>query len=379
MGMKNALCLEVLEWFDETGQELVHRIPEEGSGDIKFGAQLTVRESQTAVFYYQGRALHAFPAGRHALRTENIPVLTRVLSLPWGLTSPLRAEVYFVNMKVFTNLKWGTREPVAFKDAELGLVRLRTFGIFNLRVVQPIRFVNRIVGTQGIYTSAEIGEYLNEIIVSRFNDYMGETMHSVLDLPSRYEEISGGLSRRLAPDFEDLGLALTALYVSSITPPPEVQQAIDDRSRLGVFDDMQRLMQMKAAMAVEAAASAGGAGAAGASGTVGLGVGMLVPGIMSGAFGGGGGGGARGATTTACAKCGTPVPPGANFCPACGAHLVIFATCAQCGATVSADAKFCSRCGQPVAAKPAPAHCAKCGRENLPGATFCNGCGEKLG
>ena len=146
----NRVFLENLEWFDETGNELVHRLPEKGSGEIKWGAQLTVRESQAGVFFYKGKAVEAFSPGRHTLKTGNIPILTKIASLPWGMESPLRAEVYFVNMKVFTNLKWGTRDPVAFRDSELGLIRLRAFGVFNLRVVQPVLFINTMVGTQSI-------------------------------------------------------------------------------------------------------------------------------------------------------------------------------------------------------------------------------------
>ena len=131
MGTNNWVFLENLEWFDDTGLELVHRLPEEGSGEIKYGAQLTVRESQAAVFFYKGKAVGAFGPGRHTLKTMNIPLLTKIASLPWGGTSPLRAEMYFINLKVFTNLKWGTRDPVAFKDSELGLIRLRAFGLFN--------------------------------------------------------------------------------------------------------------------------------------------------------------------------------------------------------------------------------------------------------
>ena len=185
MGNNNLVFLEVIEWFDDTGKEIVHRIPEQGSGEIKFGAQLTVRENQAAVFFYQGKAIEAYGAGRHTLKTANIPILTKMLSIPWGMTSPLRAEVYFVNMKVFTNLKWGTRDPVAFKDSELGLIRLRAFGVFNLRIIQPILFINRLVGTQGLFTTEEVEEYLNRVIVSRFNDYMGEKIDSILNLPEK--------------------------------------------------------------------------------------------------------------------------------------------------------------------------------------------------
>ena len=163
MGTDNVVFLEVIEWFDESGKELVHRIPERGSGEIKWGAQLTVRESQAAVFFYNGEAYDAFGPGLHTLKTANIPLLTKVLSLPWGMTSPLRAEVYFTNMKVFPNLTWGTRDPVAFRDRELGLIRLRAFGVFNLRIIQPILFINSLVGTQGALTTDAVSEYLNQI------------------------------------------------------------------------------------------------------------------------------------------------------------------------------------------------------------------------
>ena len=224
MGTNNLVFLEVLEWFDETGQELVHRLPEECSGEIKYGAQLTVRESQAAVFFYKGKAVGAFGPGRHTLKTANIPILTKIASIPWGMTSPLRAEMYFVNLKVFTNLKWGTRDPVAFKDSELGLIRLRAFGVFNLQVVQPVLFINSLVGTQGMFSTDEIEEYLNRVIVSRFNDYMGETIDSILNLPAKYDELSEGLAERLTEDFSHFGIRLTHLYINSITPPPEVSR-----------------------------------------------------------------------------------------------------------------------------------------------------------
>ena len=251
MGAHNLIFLEFLEWFDESGRELVHRLPEQGSADIKFGAQLTVRESQAAVFFYNGKAVGAFGPGRHTLKTANIPILTKLASLPWGFKSPLRAEVYFTNLKTFTNLKWGTRDPVAFKDTQLGLVRLRAFGIFNLKIVQPVLFVNRLVGTQGVYTTEEISEYLNQVVVSRFNDYIGEKISTIFDLPAQYDELAKGLAKKIQEDFSRFGLGLTGLYINAITPPPEVQQAIDDKSRMEVFDDMNKLMQMKTAMAME--------------------------------------------------------------------------------------------------------------------------------
>ena len=373
MTTDNVVFLEVIEWFDRTGKELLHRIPRKGSGEIKFGAQLTVRESQTSVFFYKGKAVEVFGPGRHTLVTANIPVLTKLLSFPWALTSPLRAEVYFVNMKVFTNLKWGTRDPVAFRDSELGLVRLRAFGVFNLQVIQPLLFINTLVGTMGMYTTEEIEEYLNRVIVSRFNDYMGETIDTILNLPSRYEELARGLVERLQEDFGHFGLGLTHLYVNSITPPPEVQQAIDDRSRMGVFDDMNKLMQMKAAMAMEKAAQAEG----GAGPGMGMGMGLMMPAMFARYFEAG----PEAHKTTKghpCATCGNQVPDNARFCQQCGHQQVIFSECRACGNELTPEAQFCSRCGHAVDRKLPPRICSGCGTENLSESIFCNHCGGRL-
>ncbi len=374
MGTDNLIFLENLEWFDETGQELVHRLPEKGSGEIKWGAQLTVRESQAGILFYKGKAVEAFGPGRHTLKTGNIPILTKIASLPWGMTSPLRAEVYFANLKIFTNLKWGTRDPVAFKDSELGLIRLRAFGVFNLQVVQPVLFINSLVGTQGMFSTEEIEEYLNRVIVSRFNDYMGETIDSILNLPAKYDELSEGLAKRLQADFSHFGLGLRQLYINSITPPVEVQQAIDDRSRLGVLKDLDKLTQMKAAMAMEKAAeSEGGAGAG-----MGTGLGLMMPAMF-----------AQYLTTTPkssqsaptkadCPECRQSISADARFCHHCGHQVVVFTQCNNCGKNLTPNAKFCSRCGHAAEEKPQPRFCGQCGSENLAEAMFCNQCGEKL-
>ncbi len=387
MGSNNLVFLENIEWFDETGKELVHRLPETGSGEIKWGAQLTVRQSQVGVFFYKGKAIEAFGPGRHTLTTGNIPILTKILSLPWGMSSPLRAEMYIVNMKVFTNLKWGTRDPVAFKDDELGLIRLRAFGIFNMQVVQPILFINRMVGTQGIFTTEAIEEYLNRVIISRFNDYMGEKIDSILSLPSKYDEFSRELVARLQEDFKHFGLGLSHLYINAITPPPEVQQAIDDRSRMGLFNDMNKLMQLKAAMAMEKAAQAEASGQG-----MGAGLGLMMPAMFAQYFAGGqpggqpGGGGpvppngpsAGPGSLSPCAECQNPIPIDAKFCPMCGHQQLVFRQCEQCGKNLTPNARFCPRCGKPAEEKQKQKVCGRCGSENLSDAKFCTQCGEKI-
>ena len=372
MGTNNVVFLEVIEWFDESGKELVHRIPEEGSGEIKWGAQLTVRESQAAVFFYNGKAYDAFGPGRHTLKTANIPILTKLLSLPWGMTSPLRAEVYFTNMKVFPNLTWGTRDPVAFRDRELGLIRLRAFGVFNLRIIQPVLFINSLVGTQGVYTTEAISEYLNRVIVSRFNDFMGEKIDTIFDLPAKYDELSGELKTLIQTDFTQFGLGLTDLYINSITPPPEVQKAIDDKSRLGVFDDLNKLLKMKAAMALETASQTQGEAGAG----LGMGMGFMMPAMFAEAFRGGSG--QTQPEAALCPGCRQPVQKEAKFCSQCGQQLLIFQKCAGCGEDLPSNAKFCLQCGRPVELKPQARICPHCGKENLPNAVFCNHCGERI-
>ncbi len=196
------------------------------------------------------------------------------------MMSPLRAEVYFVNMKTFPNLTWGTRDPVAFRDCELGLIRLRAFGIFNLRILQPLLFINSLVGTQGVFSTEEISSWLNRVIVSRFNDFMGERIDTVFDLPARYNELSGEFRELLQGDFTKFGMELSDLFIQSITPPPEVQKAIDDKSKLGLFDDMNKLLKLKAAMAMENASTT--QSEAGAD--LGMGMGFMMPAMFADSF-----------------------------------------------------------------------------------------------
>ncbi len=378
MGTDNLIFLEMIEWFDETGEELIHRIPEKGSGEIKFGAQLIVRESQAAVLFYKGKAVDAFGPGRHTLKTGNIPVLTKILSIPWAMNSPLRAEVYMANLKVFTNLKWGTRDPVAFKDSRLGLIRLRAHGIFNIRIIQPVLFINSLAGTMGMFTTNEISEYLKRVIVSRFNDHLGENLDSIINLPGRYDELSTGLQKRLQEDFTKFGLALSQIYITSITPPPDVQKAIDDRSRMEVFDDLDNLVKMKAAMAMEKASESTGEAGSG----MGMGMGFMMPAMFADVFKPGRSAGNSQMNVhqgIECPDCGNSIPAESKFCPLCGHQQIVFSQCANCSKNLPPNARFCPRCGHPADEKPQAVKCKKCATENLPGAVYCNQCGEKLG
>lgn len=378
MGTNNIFFLELIEWFDDSGQEIAHRFPQEGSGEIKYGAQMVVRESQAGIFFYNGKAVHVFGPGRHTLKTANIPILNKIMGIPWGLESPLRAEAYMVNTKVFANLKWGTRQPVAFKDSELGLIRLRAYGMFNIQIVQPLLFINSLVGTMASFSVTDLSEYLGKVIVSRFNDYLGENMDTILNLPSQYEAWSTGLRQRLREDFSHFGLALNQLYINAITPPPEVQKAMDDKTKLGMFDDMNKLMQLKAATALEmAAANQGSAGD-----TMGMGIGFMMPSLMAQAMRLGDNTPPASApaqpTHLHCPECRQAIRSEDRFCPACGHQLLVFEQCKGCGKNLAPGTRFCPRCGRSTAQVSENVKCPACGQDNLSSSSFCNHCGERI-
>jgi membrane protease subunit (stomatin/prohibitin family) len=261
---------------------MCHKIPEDGSGETRMGSQLVVREYQQAVFFRDGKGLDVLGPGRHTLTTQNIPVLARLIGLAFNdHKSPFRTEVVFVNTKVFTDQKWGTKEPVPFRDSDLGYVQLRAFGAFTMRVKDPLLFVNTLVAGRGRFTTADIGNFLRDVIVSRLNDLLGEVLKSIFDLARMYDEIASAAKLRMADDFAKYGIELQDFYINAITPPEEVQKAINERASMGALGDMNRYMQFKTANAMGDAAKNPGAVGESMGAGLGIGLGMAMPQMMA--------------------------------------------------------------------------------------------------
>ncbi|MEO8574285.1 MAG: SPFH domain-containing protein [Pyrinomonadaceae bacterium] len=363
--------IEVIEWLDESKDTLLYRFPASGQ-EIKNGAQLIVRESQAAVFVFEGQVADVFTPGRYTVEGGNTPILSKLGAWKYGFNSPIKSEVYFVNTKQFTDMKWGTSNPIMLRDADFGIVRLRAFGAYSLRVADPSEFIKQIAGTNAQFHTEDIDGQLKRAIVTEFSDALGEMKIPALDLAARYKELGEAIRAKINEDFSGYGLEVTKFYVENISLPPEVEAAMDKRSSMGALGDAQTYMQFQAADALrDAAQNEGGGAGLGA----GLGAGFAVGGQMANAFGGNPqGGGGSAAATVPCPGCGKQNNPAAKFCADCGGKMeVAKVPCVKCGAELREGAKFCSECGS----SQEKAKCSNCQYELAAGAKFCPECGTK--
>jgi excisionase family DNA binding protein len=263
--------------------ELVHRFPETGVADLRFGSQVIVRESQAAVFFRDGRALDVLGPGRHTITTANVPLLTGLLGKLFGDRTPFTAEVYFVSMREFADRKWGTPQPIIVRNTGvgLGIALLQGFGTYSFQVKDPQQFVTQIVGQLGAYRTSDIETRLRTILLSRMQDLLGETTaeKNVLDLIGLTDELSAGVRAKAQDDFLAIGLLLKSFYIGNLKPSDKSAKELRDMGML----DMQTYTQLQAADAMRDAAQnpSGGAGL-----TAGIGAGMGIGNVLSGSLAG---------------------------------------------------------------------------------------------
>jgi membrane protease subunit (stomatin/prohibitin family) len=273
--------IDIVQCADEAPDTMVFRFERYGH-EIKYGAKLVVREGQAAVFINEGKLADVFAPGTYTLTTQNLPILSTLAGWKYGFESPFKAEVYFVSTRQFTDLKWGTKNPIMLRDAEFGPVRLRAFGTYVTRVTDPAAFIRQIVGTDRQFTTDEIAEQLRNMIVARFSDLLGESKIPILDLAANYDELSKFVTTRLAPEFAGYGLELAKLLVENVSLPEAVEQAMDKRSAMGIVGNLSAYAQYEAATAMESAAKNPGGMAAGG---MGMGMGFAMANQMGQAMG----------------------------------------------------------------------------------------------
>ena len=264
--------VDIIEWTDASNDTMVYRFERYGN-EIKYGAKLVVRESQVAVFINEGQLADVFQPGTFTLETQNLPVLSTLKGWKYGFKSPFKAEVYFVNTRQFVDQKWGTKNPIMLRDPEFGVVRLRAFGTYAIRVDDATTFIKEIVGTDGHFTTNEITNQLRNLVVSRFTDILGESKIPALDLAANYDEFGTFVVQKIDGEFKELGILLTKLLIENISLPPEVEKALDKRTSMGAVGNLDAYTKFQAATAMEKAAdNPGGTASEG----MGLGMGFMM-------------------------------------------------------------------------------------------------------
>ena len=272
--------VDVIEWLDQSSDTMVYRLERYGN-EIKYGAKLTVRESQVAILVNEGKAADFFEPGMYELQTNNMPIMTTLENWPHGFQSPFKAEIYFFNMRRFVDLKWGTKNPIMLRDAEFGAVRLRAFGSYCVRINDPLTFIKEIVGTNGHFSTEDISDQLRNLILSRFASILGESKIPVLDLAGNYDDLSEYITAKIAPEFMAYGLEITKLLVENISLPASVEEALDKRTSMGVIGNLKDYSEFQAAEAMKAASENPSGGA---SEGIGMGMGFALANKMSQTF-----------------------------------------------------------------------------------------------
>lgn len=276
--------IDVIEWTDDTRDTMVYRFERYGN-EIKYGAKLTVREGQTAVFVHEGQLADIFTPGLYMLETNNMPIMTSLQHWDHGFSSPFKSEIYFISTARFTDLKWGTKNPIMLRDPEFGPTRIRAFGTYTVRVADAARFMTEIVGTDGEFTTDEITNQIRNIIVQQFSQVVAGSGIPVLDMAANTGEFGKIVADRISATITEYGLTLPELYIENISLPPAVEEALDKRTSMGVVGDLNKYTQFQTAEAMRAAADNPGGGGMGEG--LGMGMGMAMAQGLTQAMGGG--------------------------------------------------------------------------------------------
>ena len=336
--------IDVIEWTDNSSKTMVHKYDMNGK-EIMMGAQLTVRESQVAIFVNEGELADVFEPGRYELQTSNMPVMTALKSWKYGFNSPFKSDVYFVNTKQFLDMKWGTSNPVMMRDAEFGMIRLRAFGIYSFRVSDPVTFLKEVFGTSALFTVEGVEGQIKRTLISGLSDAIAESKIPALDLAANYDEIANFAMQSINPKLASLGLALSSFVIENISLPEEVEKTMDKRTSMGVLGNLDQYAKYQAAEAMREAANNNGNGMAGMG--VGMGAGAAMGQMFAQSMANTAAPAAPAAVKpgTVCGACGASVPAGSKFCPECGAKQNSGSFCTNCGKEIPAGTKFCPECG----------------------------------
>lgn len=367
--------LKVIEWKDDSKDIISYRFEIPDRYEIMRGSELIVRESQVAIFVYRGEFADMFMPGSYKLDTDNIPILTKLLNWKYAFESKYQGEIYFFNTKDFTAQKWGTQNPIMMRDQDFGMVRLRAYGQYSFKVSRPKLYINSLAGTKGVVRTGDITESLMRAIISKLTEAIADSKCAALDLAGNYEIIGEDAKKRVAEYFDTHGLELTSFHVENISLPPEVEKAMDTRTKMGVIGNMGTYTQYQVANSIPDAAKNGSSFAGMGMGMgAGLGMGATMARTISDAMSGSGNASRPTAPAEGvkCPSCGNTSPAGSKFCSVCGKALGV--TCSKCGAVLSAGARFCPDCGQPCGA----AKCSNCGADLPAGSAFCPSCGKRV-
>jgi membrane protease subunit (stomatin/prohibitin family) len=311
--------VDVIQWTETGEGVLAYRYPMQDA-EIQYGAQLTVRESQMALFVNEGQAADAFKPGLYTLETRTLPLLTNLQNWDKMFQSPFKSDVYFFSTRLQTDQHWGTQNPITIRDKDFGMVRLRGHGIYSYHLVNPLLFHQRVSGTRELYTVADIDGQLRNSIVSRVSDAFASSQIPFLDMAANLDELSKVIGEGVAPMFAELGLGLDSFVVQNLSLPEELQRRLDERIGMNMVGNLRDYTQFQVAQSIPtAAANEGGGAGLGA----GLGAGMAMGKAMADAVSGGTGGNAApgapaAAATKFCLECGASIPRASKFCSDCG-------------------------------------------------------------